>query len=326
MTELLKKLMMTPGVSGREYKIREVIRAEADKYADEVITDPMGNLIARKKGSGKKIMLVAHMDEIGYFATYIDGDGLVHLGAVGGINPLSSSFDTVVSEKGVCGVAVPPDNKEMPKTDKLCVDIGARTRKQAEARVSIGDFFVHSPRLKRLAGNRYIGRPFDDRVGCLVLLEALKSVKNTENDLYFVFSVQEEVGSRGAKPAAYGIEPDVGIAVDVTTVSGKPAPISASSVKLGNGAAIKIKDSSVICSYELVEIMKRLSSDRKIKCQDEIILAGGTDTSVIQVAKLGCMAGAISIPTAYIHTVNEMIDMGDVREAVKLACALCEEI
>ena len=326
MTELLKKLMMTPGVSGREYKIREVIRAEAEKYADEVTTDPMGNLIARKKGNGKKIMLVAHMDEIGYFATYIDSDGLIHLGAVGGINPMSSAYDTVVSERGVCGVAVPPDNTDIPKAEKLLVDIGVKTRKQAEAKVSIGDFFVHSPRLKRLAGNRYVGRPFDDRAGCLVLLEALKSVKNTENDLYFVFSVQEEVGSRGAKPAAYGIEPDIGIAVDVTTVSGKPASKSASKVKLGQGAAIKIKDSSVICSYELVEIMRRLAEERRIKCQDEIILAGGTDTSVIQVAKTGCQAGALSIPTAYIHTVNEMIDISDVREAVKLTVAIAERI
>lgn len=325
MTELLKKLMLTTGVSGREGKIREVIKAEAEKYADEIITDPMGNLIAHKKGNGKKIMLAAHMDEIGYFVTYIDEKGLIRVGAVGGISALSSAYTEVVSENGVYGVILPSSGKEIPKVEDMRIDIGAKSRKQAEAKVQIGDYFVHTPHIKRLLGNRYVGRPFDDRIGCLVLLEALKSVKSTDNDLYFVFTVQEEVGSRGARPAAYRIEADVGIAVDVTSVSGKPDSPK-SSAKLGNGAAIKIKDASVICSYEIVEKMRELAKERNIKCQDEIILAGGTDTSVMQVAGAGCLVGAVSIPTAYIHSVNEMIDMSDAKEAVKLICAVCEEI
>jgi len=326
MTELLKRLMLAPSVSGREDKVRNIIRKEVEPYADEIRVDPMGNLIVRKKGNGKKILFAAHMDEIGYFVTFIDEKGLIRVGNVGGINPLSSCYDEVVSEKGVYGVIAPSSNKEMPKCEELSIDIGAKTKKQAESKVEIGDFFVHSPRLKRLQGNRYIGRPFDDRVGCAVLIEALKNIKTTDNDLYFVFTVQEEVGSRGAKPAAYGIEPDIGIAVDVTIAKDKPATISASTVKLGGGVAIKVKDSSVICSYGLVEDLRKLCEDGKIKYQDEIILAGGTDTSVIQVAKTGCQAGALSIPTAYIHTVNEMIDISDVREAVKLTVAIAERI
>ncbi len=325
MTELLKKLMLTTGVSGREGKIREVIKTEAEKYADEIFTDPMGNLIVRKKGNGKKIMLAAHMDEIGYFVTYIDEKGLIRVGAVGGINATAAAYSEVVSENGVYGTVVPSSKEEIPKANEMYIDIGARNRKHAESRVQIGDFFVHTPHLRRLSGNKYMGRPFDDRVGCLALLEALKNIKNTDNDLYFVFTVQEEVGSRGAKPAAYRIEADIGIAVDVTSVSGKPDSPK-SSAKLGNGAAIKIKDASVICSYEIVEKMREIANKKKIKHQDEIIISGGTDTSVIQVAGAGCLAGAISIPTAYIHSVNEMIDISDVKEAVKLICAVCEEI
>jgi len=317
--------MLTTGVSGRENKIREVIKAEAEKYADEIITDPMGNLIVHKKGNGKKIMLAAHMDEIGYFVTFIDEKGLIRVGAVGGINTLAASYSEVVSERGVYGIALPTESNELPKVDGIYVDIGAKTKKQAEAMVSIGDYFVHVPHIKRLCGNKYVGRPFDDRVGCLVLLEALKRVKDTENDLYFVFTTQEEVGLRGAKPAAYRIEPDIAIAVDVTAVGGKPTSPK-SKVKIGEGAAIKIKDSSVICSYEIVERMRELADESKIKHQDEILLKGGTDTAAMQISRAGCLVGAISIPTAYIHSVNEMIDLSDVKEAVKLATVIAERI
>ncbi|MBQ9743531.1 MAG: M20/M25/M40 family metallo-hydrolase [Clostridia bacterium] len=325
MTELLKKLVLTSGVSGREDKIREVIKAEAEKYADEIIIDPMGNLIAHKRGKGKKIMFASHMDEIGYFVTFIDEKGLIRVGNVGGINTLSASYSEVVSERGVCGVALPSDSNEVPKVDALCIDIGARSKKQAEKRVSIGDYFVHAPHIKRLYGNIYTGRPLDNRIGCLVLLEALKNVKPTDNDLYFVFTVQEEVGLRGAKPVAYRIEPDIGIAIDVTSAGGKPTSPK-TKVKIGGGVAIKIKDASVICSYEIVEKMRELCLDSNIKYQDEILLKGGTDTGAIQTAKMGCLVGALSIPTAYIHSTNEMIDISDVKEAIKLTCAIAERI
>lgn len=325
MTELIKKLMFVPGISGREDKIAEVIKKEVEAYADEVYTDPVGNLIVHKKGNGKKVMFAAHMDEIGYFVTFIDDRGLIKVGNVGGINAIAGAFTQVVSEKGVYGVIVPSDMKDV-KVDGLYIDIGAKTKKQAEAKVKIGDYFVHVPAFRRLNGStRYIGRPFDDRIGCAVLIETLKNVKNTDNDLYFVFSVQEEVGCRGAKPAAYSIEPEVGIAIDVTAVGGKPgAPTM--DVKLGGGAAIKIKDASVICSYEIVNKMRELAKENKVKYQEEILIRGGTDTSAMQISKGGCLAGAISVPSAYIHSVNEMIDMSDVKEIVKLATLVAERI
>ncbi len=325
MTELLKKLMLTGGVSGREDKIREVIKNEVVPYADEVSVDPMGNLIARKKGKGKKIMLCAHMDEIGFFASFIEDSGIIRVSTVGGINTLASAFCEVVSENGVRGVLVAESLKEVPKAENMYIDIGAKSKKQAEKQVKIGDFFVCAPAMRKLMGTRYVGRPFDDRVGCAVLIEALKNVKETENDLYFVFSVQEEVGGRGSKPAAFGIAPDIGIAVDVTMTGDKPGgPTMA--VKLGGGCAIKIKDSSVICHPELVKQMRAIAEEGSVKYQNEVLLSGGTDTVNIQAAGRGAVAGAISIPSAFIHSGVEMIDMVDVKEAVKLTALLCERL
>ncbi len=323
MTELLKKLMLTSGVSGREDKIRAVIENEVKPYADEIITDNMGNLIVRKKGTGKKIMFCAHMDEIGFFVTHISSKGMLSVSPVGGINLLASSFCEVVSENGVYGVLVPSVKGEIPKAESVFIDIGAKNKKQAEKKVAIGDFFVARPSMRRLMNSKYVGRPFDDRVGCAILIEALKQIKETENDLYFVFSVQEEVGGRGSKPASYGIAPDIGIALDVTMTGDKPASPKMV-VELGGGCAIKIKDSGVICHGELVKQMREIATQGGIKYQDEVLLSGGTDASSMQVAGCGAKAGAISIPSAYIHTGVEMIDINDVKEAVKLTVALCK--
>ncbi|MBO5287321.1 MAG: M20/M25/M40 family metallo-hydrolase [Clostridia bacterium] len=322
MVELLKKLMGTPGISGREEKIREVIISEARPYCDELTVDKMGNVIARKKGEGKRIMLCAHMDEIGFLVTHITDSGKIKVSNIGGINYLSAVFSEVVSEKGVTGVLVVDSSKEMPKPDSVYIDIGAKTRKQAEKRVSVGDFFVCAPKMKRLAGTKYVGRPFDDRIGCAILIKAMQEIKETKNDLYFVFSVQEEVGIRGSKPATYQISPDVGIAIDVTGVG----DASASGVKLGGGCAIKIKDVSVISSPELVKKMRGLAKDNKVSYQDEILLAGGTDAGSMQITGKGAWAGGISIPTAHIHSGCEIIDMNDVKSALALTVLVAERL
>ena len=325
MTELLKKLMFAHGVSGREDNIREVIKKEAEPYADEISVDPVGSLIVRKKGNGKKIMLCAHMDEIGFFVTYIDDKGLIKVSPIGGINTLASAYTEVVSEKGVRGVIVPESDKEIPKVDGLYIDIGAKTKKQAEGKVKIGEYFVCAPLMRKLMGTRYVGRPFDDRVGCAILLEALKNVKSTENDLYFVFATQEEVGSRGARPAAYNVTPDIGINIDVTGTGDKPGAVPMA-VSLGKGCTVKIKDPSVICAPEVVSKMRALAEEGGIKYQNEVLTYGGTDTSVIQIAGGGVKVGAISIPSAFIHSGVEMVDMIDVKEAVKLTTAICEKM
>ena len=325
MTNLLKKLMMETGVSGRENKIRALIEKECAPYADEIITDNMGNLIVHKRGKGKRIAFCAHMDEIGFFVTYINSDGTLSISPVGGISFLASAFTEVVSENGVCGILVPSECKEIPKSEDVYIDIGAKNAKQAEKYVKIGDYFVVKPTLTKLLNSKYIGRPFDDRVGCAILIEALKQVKNPENDLYFVFSVQEEVGARGSKPAAYQLKPDYSIALDVTMTGDKPGSPKMT-VTLGGGCTVKIKDSGLICNQELVSKMKDIASNNKIKYQDEVLLAGGTDASSMQVAGAGSKAGVISIPTANIHTGVEMFDINDVKEAVKLTVALSREL
>ena len=317
--------MFTCGVSGREDKIREVIKKEIEPYCDEIYTDNMGNLIARKKGNGKKIMLCAHMDEIGFFVTSISEKGFIHIAPIGGIDILASVYSEVVSENGVYGVLASSSKKESPKGEDLYIDIGAKDRKSAEKRVQVGDAFTFVPSLRRLQGNRYVGRPFDDRVGCAILIEAIKAIKKPNNDLYFVFSVQEEVGSRGSKPASYSISPDIGIAFDVTGTGDKLGGPKMET-KLGSGCAIKIRDNTVICSQDIVNKMREIAKEQKIKYQDEILLFGGTDTSSMQVTGRGARVSAISIPTAFIHTGVEMIDMGDVKDAIKLTIALCNKI
>ena len=323
---LLKKLMTTGGVSGREHEIRDTIKALVMPYADEISEDPMGNLIVRKRGNGKRLMFCAHMDEIGFFVTHITGEGFIRVSRVGGINTIASAYTEVVSEKGVCGILVPESSKDKPDIEEMYIDIGAKTKKDAERRVSVGDFFVCKPSIRKLMGQRYVGRPFDDRVGCAIMIQALKELKSTDNDIYMVFSVQEEVGGRGAGPAAFTVAPDYGICIDVTTTNDKPGA-SGVTAAMGKGCAIKLMDSSVISSPELVKQVKEIAKGREdIKWQDEILLSGGTDTPHMQMAGKGAQVMGISIPTANIHSGVEMIDMNDVTNAIKMVVLICENL
>ena len=325
MYETLKKLMFTQGISGREDRVRDLIKNEIEPYADEITVDNMGNLIARKKGNGKKIMLCAHMDEIGFLVTNIDDNGLIRIAPVGAINFLASSFSEVVSENGIHGVLVPSCKEGIPNGEDTYIDIGAKDKKSAEKKVQVGEFFTVEAKLRKLQGNRYIGRPFDDRIGCAILIEAMKSIKKPQNDIYFVFCTQEEVGSRGSRPASYNVMPDIGLAYDVTATGEKPGGPKIE-LKLGGGCAIKIRDNNVMCSMDIVERLRQIAKDGKIKYQDEILTFGGTDTSSMQVTGKGAKVSAVSIPTAFLHTGVEMIDMADVKEAVKLTVALCNKL
>lgn len=322
--DLLKRLVNASGVSGREENIREAIRKEIEPYCDEITVDALGNLIAHKRGKGKKIMISAHMDEIGYFATHITEGGFIKVNPIGGINYLSSAYTTVRSERGVVGMLAPSNKEGVPSTDSVFIDIGAKDKKSACDRVRVGDFFVHTPTLKKLLGTRYIGRPLDNRAGCCALIEALRLTKS-ENDLYFVFTVQEEVGTRGARPVAYQISPDYALAVDVARVDGKPGT-DTYNVKLGGGPTIKIKDGSVICNHDLVLRLREIAKGAGIKYQDELLSKGGTDTSALQVAGHGTVAGAICIPCAFMHTVNEMIDLNDIKNTARLLALVASEL
>lgn len=324
----LKKLMKTNGVSSDESRVADVIAEEIKPYVDEIKTDNLGNLIAYKKGkseNAKKLMFVAHMDEIGFMVNYIEDNGFVRVSRVGGINYVAAAYEKVVFENGTAGVLVPEGKTEAKdySPDKFYVDIGAKNRKIAERKVKIGDLCAVRSEITRIGGSIYVGRPLDDRVGCYVLLETAKKAKNNKNDVFYVFSTQEEVGLRGAVAASYNVMPDIGIAVDVTP-TGDTVKAPNSVVKLGGGAAIKIKDSSVICDVKLVAKMREIAENNKIKYQNEVLEKGGTDTHSMQLSGCGARVGCISIPTRYIHTQNEMIDGDDVDNAVSLAVACAE--
>ena len=319
----LKELCSVPGISGRENKIRKVIEDKIAPFVTEVKTDTLGNLIACRKGrtGEKRIMLCAHMDEIGYLANFIEENGLIRVGAIGGVGFANSAYTKVVSENGVVGYLA-PDASASPSdyvADKMYIDVGATSKKEAERKVRIGDSFVGEPSLCKLYGKRVAGRPIDDRVGCLVLLAVAESIKNAEldADIYFVFSVQEEVGCRGSIPATYAIAPTEAICVDVTSTGDRPGSKPMACV-LGKGAAIKIKDRSVICHEEIVRALENVAKEHKIPVQKEILAFGGTDTSSMQLTGAGSMAGAVSIPTRNVHTSVESCDMGDVEASIKL--------
>lgn len=286
----------------------------------------MGNIIALKRGKGenkKKIMLCAHMDEIGFIVTNIDDRGFIRVSPIGGINFVAAVYGYVVSENGVKGVLVPDGETKAADigADKIYIDIGAKDKKDAEKKVKIGDTFNLESSVTKV-GKKICGRPMDDRIGCVALIEIAEKLSETgcNHDIYFCFSVQEEVGVRGSKTAAFGIEPDYAIVYDVTGTGDIPGakPMACS---VGGGAAIKIKDNSVICDRETTQKLVSLAKENDIKYQLEILTYGGTDTSSIQMSRAGCKAVALSIPTRYIHTGVEMIDMSDVQACVELTVA-----
>ena len=288
----------------------------------------MCNLIAFKKGvdSSKRLMIASHMDEIGFMVTFIEESGLIRVGNIGGINAVASSFSSVVFENGVTGVIVLDlgTKKEDISVKSMIVDIGAKSRAQAEKKVHIGDFCAVKQDITRLMNGRIAAKAFDDRIACAVTVEAAKITRRFAYDTYFVFTVQEEVGCRGSKPAAFGIAPDYGIALDVTN-TGDMIGGPKMSVRLGEGAAIKIKDSSVICSKKAVDATTRTAQERPIAHQYEVLTAGGTDTSSMQTACSGAYTGCISIPTRYIHTPVETVDSSDLEACRDLLAALIEE-
>ena len=318
----LKKLCLTNSPAGREGKVREVIKEMIAPYVDEVSVDALGNLIAIKRGQGrKKIMLCAHMDEIGFIVNFIEDNGMIRIGTLGGIRPAYSAYGTVVSERGIKGaLCVNADVSPADyKADVMYIDIGAKSKKEAQRFVSIGETFVCEPSLNKLCASRVCGRPVDDRVGCLILLEVAERLagKALCDDIYFVFSVQEEVGLRGSRPATAAIAPDIALCFDVTSTGDMPGS-SPMACSLSGGAAIKIKDNSVICHEELVKELCEIAKKEKIPYQREVLTFGGTDTASMQLTGTGCKAGAISVPTRYVHSSVETCDMKDIEACIDL--------
>lgn len=323
----LQSLNGSHGPAGDEAEVADVLEKLVLPLVDECYRDTLGNLIAHKKGSGSKVMFAAHMDSIGCIATYIEKEGFVRFCRVGGLYPPDLISTPVRFKNGVRGMICLNEGVE-PKAmtlDDLYIDIGAHDEDEAQAMIQIGDTAVYdTPSFG--AGDRLVSPYMDNRISCVVLLMALEQLKGSDNDLYFVFTSQEEVGLRGAKTAAYAIDPDYGIAVDVTPANDALGSKRSSSSKLGGGAAIKVMDGSIICHPQMVSKLKGLADERGIDAQMDVIKSGGTDAGSIYTTKMGVLTGGISIPCRYIHSPQEMVDRGDVEACARLVCAFAETI
>ena len=326
MKSLIQKLVETPGPSGYEAQIRSVVRAEIEPYADEMQVDALGNLIARKgKGGtdGIKIMLAAHIDEIGVMVTQVDEKGFIRFTTLGGVRPYTCVSGRVRFLNGTSGVIfMEPldDMTKVPTIEQLFIDLGLSGNQNVP--VKVGDVAVFERPFLDL-GERLVAKSMDDRIGVAVLVETLRQIKNTPHQLFFVFSTQEEVGLRGATTAAFGIDPDLGLSVDVTGSGDTPRRTKVRmEVSLGKGPAIKVRDGGMLADRRVVDWMVHGAEKLGLPYQMEILEGGTTDARAMQLTRAGIPAGCLSIPTRYIHSPSEMVDFNDVQQAVQLLVEL----
>ena len=318
--ELLKKLTEFDAPSSREKDLCEFIAGKSKDMGYDVAFDGLGSVIAHKKGNGKKLMFAAHVDEIGIIVNYING--FIRFGAVGGLQVKEMMKRRVKFNNGTVGVIACDGNVDKPEIGKMYIDLGVKSKADAEKLVSVGDTAAFTGEFA-ISGDTVISKALDDRAGCYILLKAMESVKSSANDLYFVFSTQEEVGLRGGKTSAFSVMPDIGIAVDVTGTGDTPdAPKM--DVRMGEGCAIKVMDRSVMCNPEVVEALRELAEKNEIPYTNEILTYGGTDAGAIALTGAGVKAGGISIPVRYIHSPSEMASVSDIKACVDLLIKACE--
>lgn len=324
--KLLQRLTGAFGPSGCEKQIREEIAELVAPYVDELTTDTMGNLIAHKKGKGAKMMFAAHMDSIGIIITHVEENGFLRFGSIGGLPMTDIVRQSVVFENGIRGVIGVSEDKEDAKDLKITdffVDIGAKDRNEALSMVQLGDMAVYDAPCYEQNGRVY-AKYLDNRSGCAVLIAALEQIRNAKNDLYFVFTTQEEMGLRGAKPAAFGVDPDVGIAVDVTGSDDVPGATHFCSSVLGKGPGVKVMDRSVICQPHMVAWMNRVAEQAGIAVQQDVLRGGGTDAGAMIASRMGVYSGGICIPCRYCHAPVAVCDLSDIEASARFAAALAE--
>jgi len=330
MKSLIQKLVEIPSPPGYEHQICAAIRAEVEPLADEVRVDALGNLIASlgaARDGNYKVMLSAHMDEIGLMVTHIDDLGFVRFLPIGGVNPQSCPGGRVRFLNGACGVIGLErlnDSSRVPAFEQMFIDLGSSSR--ADCPVKVGEVAVFERPFLDL-GKRLISKAMDDRIGVAVLIETMRLVKekiiSPTQQIIFVFSVQEEVGLRGASTAAYGLDPDLALAVDVTRSGDTPKGIKME-VSLGRGPAIKVRDGGMLSDPRLVQWMVDKAEEAGLPYQMEVLEHGTTDARAIQVSRAGVPAGCLSIPCRYIHSPSEMVDYEDVQNAVRLLAELLQ--
>lgn len=329
MKQLLQKLTEAFGPSGFEQEIRDAIRSEVRGLADDVKVDTLGNLIVHKRPSakqrgdkgGRKVMVAAHMDEIGLMVSHVDEKGFARFAGVGGVYPRNlpgGRVRFVDGTRGVIGLEPTEKPSDVPALDKMFIDVGAASA--ADCPVKIGDVAAFERPFLDL-GERVVAKSMDDRIGCAIAIEALRKLEQTPNDLYVVFTTQEEVGTRGAQTSAYGIEPEVGFSVDVTGWGDTPG-MRDFDIALGAGPGIKIRDGGMLSDPRVVQWMIKHAEKARIPFQREVLLGGTTDARAMQLVRAGTPVGCVSIPCRYVHSPSEMVDMRDVENAVKLILAL----
>ncbi|HSL00730.1 MAG TPA: M42 family metallopeptidase [Rubrobacteraceae bacterium] len=335
---LLRRLIETPGVSGREEKQREVAREEFDSLVDEVRTDPLGSVIGTKKGrEDTRVMIAAHTDEIGFLVKHIDDKGFLRLQTVGGHDPanmvsqrvLVTTADGSTLRGALQPARKPPhlsrgEEQKPPKAEDFFVDLGMPAD-DVKAAARVGDYVTMDRTLERV-GENYVGKAMDDRIGVFVMLEALRAMRDAEATVFAVATSQEEVGLRGAAASGSALEPTVVIALDVTLAVDVPGGGGENAItELGKGVALKIMDGHSISHPKLVEHFRRVAEREEIPHQMEILPAGGTDAGGVQRLHGGIPAITLSVPCRYVHTPNEMVSEKDVRAAIDLLARYLEE-
>lgn len=335
---LLERLCQAPGIGGRERAVRDIVREELTPLVDSVRVDTLGNLIATRNGSGPRIMIAAHIDEIGFMVRFVDDDGFIRLQPVGGFDPrvLVAQRVLVHPRDGdpIPGALQPgtkpthllgPGESKEIKLDDLFVDTGLPADQVREG-ISIGDMITLERDTVQM-GDHVVSKALDDRLGVYVMIEAVRAAARGGAEVVAVATTQEEVGLRGATTAAYDIEPDIAIALDVTIAGDIPGmPKDAAVTRLGDGAAIKMFDSSQIPSHALVETLRAVAEQRNIPHQLEVLPRGGTDAGAIQRSRTGAFTGTISMPCRYVHTVNETASVTDIDACVDLLAAFIEQV
>jgi endoglucanase len=324
MKQLIQKLTETFSPSGYEAAICEVIRKEVRPLATDLRVDALGNLIARrasKSKGGLKIMVAGHMDEIGLMATHIDLNGFIRFTGLGGIRLTGLTGGRVRFLDGTPGVIASDrltDATKAPSLDQCYIDVGAESRKDCP--VKVGDVCVFERPFLDL-GHRMVAKSMDDRIGCAVMIETMRALKTSPHELFFIFTTQEEVGLRGATTSSFGVDPDLGLSVDVTATGDTPKG-SKMEVSLGKGPAVKVKDGGMLADPRIVNWMVHTAKKAGIPFQREVLEGGTTDARAIQVARAGVPAGCLSVPTRYVHSPSEMVDTADVQNSIRLLVAL----
>ena len=332
---LFERLATTPGVSGREERIREVVIEELKGLVEEVTVDRLGNVIGHRAGDRPRVMLAAHMDSIGFLAKNIDDKGFIWVSPVGGFDPrtLNSQRVLVAGKSDYVGLMSPKtkpihvqtdeDRKKAPRIEEMFVDVMAPAD-EVRANVPVGSpiTLFREPVFNE---HSFTAPYLDDRLGVYVLLEALRAVRETSAEVYAVVSVQEEVGLRGARTSAYDIDPDVGVALDITLATDVPGSDPTQTVtELGKGVGITVMDGHSISDPRLVDRFQTLAEDNDISYQLEMLPRGGTDAGTIQMARAGVPVVTVSAPVRYVHTANEMALIKETDDTVALVARFLE--